>query len=184
LDRVFDAASKSLDRPMDAVEFFRVLAPAVAAIKCGHANATLPEAFRKEINNTFPLLPFQVRVLNGRAYIFRDFADLGNPGNKPRALAGREIRSINGIPAAKIVATMLSAVPAEGDVQSSRQARIGSWTFNGYLFGLVGVRSPFELVLACGGNREQTVRVDGSASEAARGLEEAIPRGSGGGPCR
>lgn len=66
LDRVFDAVSKSLDRPMDAVEFFRVLAPAVAAVKCGHTNVTLPEAFRKEINNTFPLLPFQVRVLKGR----------------------------------------------------------------------------------------------------------------------
>src|ERR1700730_7597795 len=58
-DRVFDAASKSLDRPMDAVEFFRVLAPAVAAIKCGHTNVTLPERLRKDISNTFPLLPFQ-----------------------------------------------------------------------------------------------------------------------------
>jgi peptidase S41-like protein len=163
LDRVFDAASKSLDRPMDAVEFFRVLAPAVAAIKCGHTNVTLPEAFRKEINNTYPLLPFQVRVLKGRAYIFRDFADLGNPENKSGALAGREIRSINGVPALKIVATMLAAVPADGDVQSSRQARIGSWTFNGYLFGLAGIRSPFELVLAGGGNKEQTVHVDGVA---------------------
>jgi hypothetical protein len=162
LDRVFDAASKSLDRPMDAVEFFRVLAPAVAAIKCGHTNVTLPEGLRKDISNTFPLLPFQVRVLKGRAYIFRDFSDLANPENKQGALAGREIRSINGVPGSRIVATMLSAVPADGDVQSSRQARIGSWTFNGYLFGLVGIKSPFELVLA-GAKNDQTTRVEGVA---------------------
>src|ERR1700675_3620259 len=34
LDRVFDATLKSIDRPMDVFEFYRVLAPAVAAIKC------------------------------------------------------------------------------------------------------------------------------------------------------
>jgi ketosteroid isomerase-like protein len=39
LNRIFDEAAKSLDKPMDALEFYRVLAPAVAAIKCGHTTS-------------------------------------------------------------------------------------------------------------------------------------------------
>src|SRR6185295_15799695 len=95
MDRIFDAAARSLDRPMDALEFLRVLAPTVAAIKCGHTGVSCPETLRRQINNTLALLPFQVRVLNNRAFIYRDLADLANPENKGGALAAKEIRSIN-----------------------------------------------------------------------------------------
>jgi hypothetical protein len=162
MDRIFDAAAKSLDRPMDALEFLRVLAPTVAAIKCGHTAVTSPEPLRKEMNNTLPLLPFQIRVLDRRAYIFRDLADLTNPESKGGALAGKEIRSINGVPVSRIVATMLAAVPADGDVESSRQFRI-SGNFNGYLFTLLGITSPFDLVLAAADKKEQKLRVNGVA---------------------
>ena len=145
MDRIFDAAARSLDRPMDVLEFLRVLAPAVASIKCGHTSVSSPESLRREINNTLPLLPFQVRVLDKRAYVFRDLADLSNPESKGGALAGKEIRSINGIPVSRIVSTMLSAVHADGDVESSRQFRI-SGSFNGYLFTLLGIKSPFDQI--------------------------------------
>src|ERR1700730_3044475 len=36
LDRIFDETEKSLDHPMDVREFYRVMAPTIAAIKCGH----------------------------------------------------------------------------------------------------------------------------------------------------
>src|SRR5437868_11038732 len=95
LDRTFDAAARALDHPMDAYEFARVLAPAVAAIKCGHTGVSLPEALRKEINTHVPLLPLNVKVINKRAYIFRDLS------SAEHRLAGMEIRSINNQPAAK-----------------------------------------------------------------------------------
>ena len=160
MDRIFDAAGRSLDRPMDVLEFLRVLAPAVAAIKCGHTSVSSPESFRREMTNTLPLLPFQVRVLDKRAYIFRDLADLANPESKGGELAGNEIRSINGVPVSRIVATMLAAVPGDGDVESSRQVRI-SGPFNGYLFTLLGIKSPFDLVLAGADKKELKLRVNG-----------------------
>jgi peptidase S41-like protein len=160
MDRAFDQAARSLDSPMDALEFFRILAPTVARIKCGHTAVVPDETTRKDINNTLPLLPFQVRVLNSKPYIFRDFADLA-ASNKSPSLAGREIRSINGVPASKIISTMLAAIPADGDVQSSRQYRIGSWSFNSILFSLSGIKSPFEVVVAGADSKQQTIHVEG-----------------------
>src|SRR5256885_3668628 len=43
LDAAFDAAARKLDRPMDSLEFYRILAPAVARIKCGHTGVRSEE---------------------------------------------------------------------------------------------------------------------------------------------
>jgi hypothetical protein len=141
LDAAFDRAAASLDRPMDAYEFFRVMAPTVARIKCGHTNVALPADLRQELNARAPALPLQVRALNKKLYVFRDFS---SPDHK---LAGMEIVSINGVPAAKILATMLAAIPADGDVESSRQARIGDWRFSAWLIALLGLKSPYDVAL-------------------------------------
>src|SRR6516165_759682 len=44
LDSAFAAASAKLDHPMNAMEFLRVLAPAVAQVKCGHTSVRPPKA--------------------------------------------------------------------------------------------------------------------------------------------
>ncbi len=156
LDRVFDNAAKSLDRPMDTLEFYRVLAPAVAAIKCGHTGVSLPEALRQEINNSTPFMPLQVKVLNKRVYVLRDFSSAGH------SLAGKEIRSINGVPSTRVIATMLAAAPGDGDVETSRQMRISGWNFNSLLIGLLDLRSPYDLVVTdAQSNREEKARVEG-----------------------
>jgi C-terminal processing protease CtpA/Prc len=161
LDRVFDAALKSIDRPMDAFEFYRVMAPTTAAIKCGHTSVSLPDSVRKELNNSIPMLPLRVRVLNKRAYVFRDFSDLANPASAS-SLAGKEIQSINGVPAARIVGTMLAAVGADGDVQTARDVRISGMRFSGNLVTLLGMKSPYDLVVSDpGSKRQQKVRVNG-----------------------
>ena len=66
LDGLFDSAEKSLIRPMNAVEFYRILAPVVAAIKCGHTGVGLPEEMQKAYNTKALLLPLQIRVLAGK----------------------------------------------------------------------------------------------------------------------
>jgi len=161
LDRVFEAALKSIDRPMDAFEFYRVIAPVTAAIKCGHTSVSLPDSVRKELNNSTPLLPLRVKVLNKRAYVFRDFSDLTNPPGQ-NTLAGKEIQSINSVPASRIVATMLAAVGADGDVLTAREDRIGGTRFLGSLISLLDLKSPYDLVVSDpGSKRQQKVRVNG-----------------------
>lgn len=156
LDRAFDQAAKSLDRPMNAYEFFRVMAPMIALIKCGHTSVALPTDIRQEINTRMPLLPFQVRVLDRKPYVLRDFS------SGDHRLAGMEIRSINNVPASKIVTTLLRATPADSDVESSRQMRISGWRFNGSLVSLMALKSPYEVTLwNARTKREEKARVEG-----------------------
>ena len=156
LDQIFDKASKTLDHPMDAYEFFRVLTPTVNAIKCGHTAVVLPEDLRAELNTRAALLPLRVRVLSKKPYVFRDYSSADH------RLAGMEIRSINGVMATRIVSTMMAAASGDGDVETSRQTRIGDLRFTTLLISMLGLNSPYDLVLwDAKTNREQKVTVEG-----------------------
>src|SRR5204863_8485758 len=129
------------------------MAPPIAAIKCGHTGVGMPPDVRAEIEG-LPWLPFNVKVLDSRIYIFRDCAKNG-------ILAGKEIQSINGVPAARIISTMLAASMKDGDVQTTRQRDISGW-FGWNLITLLGLRAPYEVVLAASGsNLSEKVQVAG-----------------------
>src|SRR5689334_5561005 len=172
LDRIFDEAEKSLNHPMDSYEFYRVMAPAIAAIKCGHTGVGMSSDVRAEIEG-LPWLPFDVKVLESKAYIFRDYAKGGS-------LAGKEIQSINGVPAARIISTMLAASMKDGDVQTTRQRDIsGNFAWN--LIALLGLRAPYEVVMAgAGSNQTQKVQVAGlKHDELARMSRTLYPQDGG-----
>jgi hypothetical protein len=139
LDRRFNQAEKALTKPMSVLEFYRILAPAVAAIKCGHTDESLPRDFLKAFNAKTGVLPLHVRVLEGKPYVFRDLSGAS------ASLAGKEIRSINGVPASTIVEKMLAAASGDGDIQSVRMKRISGWTFSAKLSTLVGLSGPYEV---------------------------------------
>ncbi len=141
LDRLFDQAEKSLTKPMSMLEFYRVLAPVVAAIKCGHTEASLPRGIMKAYAGKNGVLPLQVRVLEGKVYVWRDFS-----GAAP-SLTGMEIRSLNGVSASKIVEKMLAAASGDGDIQTSRMWRISGWAFSSQLLALAGLSAPYDVAL-------------------------------------
>jgi hypothetical protein len=66
---------------MDFYEFYRVMAVPIAAIKCSHTDVRIDSAVLKETEH-LPWLPFGVRVLEGKPYIFRDYAQGRNLGRK------------------------------------------------------------------------------------------------------
>jgi hypothetical protein len=151
LDRIFDNAQKSLDHPMDFYEFYRLMAPTIASIKCGHTGLGLSPEIQKD-TELLPRLPFDVKVLESKPFIFRDYAKGGT-------LAGKEIQSINGVPAARIVSTMLTASMKDGDVQTTRQRGI-SGSFGWDLIVLLGLRAPYEVELSTPGiDKTKTVQV-------------------------
>jgi hypothetical protein len=167
LDRVFDRAEKSLDRPMDVFEFYRVVAPAVAAVKCGHTGPALPRNAPLG-----PVLPLRVRLVGGKVYVFRDLSAEGG------RLAGMEVRSVNGVPAGDIVKTLLAAAPGDGDVQTSRARRAVDGNFAPLLKPLLGIGDPFDLVLwDSGRNEEVRVRLPGlPEKELAAAWREKFPQ--------
>jgi C-terminal processing protease CtpA/Prc len=157
LDRLFDAAEKSLTRPMTLAEFYRTLAPVVAAIKCGHTDVALPRDFMKALTAKSGVLPLQVRVLQGKPYVLRDLS--GGPVN----LSGKELRSVNGVSASTIVEKMMAAASGDGDVRTTRMRRISGWAFSSQLLALVGLSGPYEVVLwDPKENREVQIKVAGA----------------------
>jgi hypothetical protein len=132
LDQRFDQAERALDRPMNVYEFYRVVAPMVAALKCGHTGVRV----NPDLDKGKPVLPLLVRVLDGKMYVLRDLSD-------PKGtLAGKEVRAINGMTADRIIRVMLAAMPGDGDVQTSRLRRAGD-NFAGNLIDLLGLESPY-----------------------------------------
>jgi enterochelin esterase-like enzyme len=157
LDRLFNRGEESLRKPLSVLEFYRVLAPVVAAIKCGHTGVYLPKDFMKTYTATNGILPLQVRVLAGKVYVWRDLS------GAPASLTGKEIRSINGVPASTIVEKMPTATSGDGDIQTNRMWRLGGWTFSSELLALLGLRGPYDLGLWDAKKREINVRLVGAA---------------------
>ena len=138
LTPLFDKTEKMLRSPMTPVDFYRLVAPVVAAIKCGHTDVAMPfDDIRGGPKSDKPLLPLQVRVLGGKIYMFRDLSsDKGT-------LAGQEIRTINDMAAATILEKMVKATSGDGDVTTSRLFRLKGWAFASRLVDLIGLESPY-----------------------------------------
>jgi hypothetical protein len=136
---------------MDVYEFYRIVAPAVAALKCGHTGVRV----NSDLDKAKPVLPLVVRVLEGKLYILRDLSNAKGP------LAGKEVRAINGVTADKIIQSMLVATPGDGDVETSRVRRIGA-NFASDLIDLLGLESPYTITYwdAKQGS-ENTIGLDG-----------------------
>ena len=155
MDRRFEETAKSVKAELNALEFYRLVAPLVAAIKCGHTRIELPSNLRAEVTTRVRVLPMRVRLVDGRVYVEQDFS-----GNSP-SLTGREIRSINGIATTKLVQTMLSSTPGDGDIQTSRVSMLNGWGFAQQLFTVTGLESPYVLTITTPQGGEKRVSVSG-----------------------
>ena len=138
LDRAFDSAAEKLDHPMDALEFLRILATVVAEIKCGHTSVRLPIVIRDAMNQTIPLFPLDVAVLNDQVYVIREY--LPNEQN----LSGLQIRRINGIAIDSILTTMLAITSGDADSRTLRPRRVAE-DFPWLLYALLRIEAPFQL---------------------------------------
>jgi hypothetical protein len=138
LDGAFATASGKLDHAMNAMEFLRVLAPAVAEIKCGHTSVRPPKAIDDALDESVPLFPLDVAVLDGGVYVTKEYL----PDNQN--LAGLRVLKINGLPIQEVLAILLRATPGDGDSETVRPSRISD-SFPWYLFVLAGIEAPFRL---------------------------------------
>jgi hypothetical protein len=138
LDRAFDSANKKLTQPMDALQFLRILAPVVAEIKCGHTSVRPPKKIQEALDQTIPLFPFDVGILNGKVYVTRDYQP------KEEKLAGLQIRKVNGAGIDRILSTMLAGTPGDADSRTVRPWRVAD-DFPWDLYDLLGIEAPFKV---------------------------------------
>jgi hypothetical protein len=105
MDKYFDSTYNLIDRDMTSIEFFKLLLPVVAKIRCVHTNLRLPN----DINNHGQfqkLLPFNFFCRNGKLWITKNF---GNTEYE-----SLEILSINNLTTKEIFQTLLNTLPADG----------------------------------------------------------------------
>lgn len=141
LNRIFDDTQKLLNRSMTELEFMRLLAPIIASIKCGHTLIGPPETVQDEIFSRRLLLPFKVKILNKKVYIFRDLSEQNG------SLAGWEIVSVNGSPVAQILNRFFLSVPADGGIQTYKKFKLEDWRFAIELVQLSGMTDPYKITL-------------------------------------
>jgi hypothetical protein len=146
LDAVFQQAEVRLDHPMSALEFYRIVSPAVAALKCGHTALMISADLQTRLRESLPLIPVDVRVLNGKLFVFRDCSEGAR-------LAGAEILSINGKSSGQILRTMLASIHGDGGTLTAGPWRIGAGhQFAPALYTLLGIESPFRVEYRLDGN--------------------------------
>jgi hypothetical protein len=108
LERTITARKKLLRDGMSAMEFYNVVAPAGAAVRCGHTRTYLSERGREYFNEHGLCLPFDIRVIDDSLYVYKDFT---SDESVPR---GSLILSINKHAAAGIIERMRASVHADG----------------------------------------------------------------------
>lgn len=100
-------------RPMTDVEFYRLICPIVANIKCGHTSFSPCGNYWKHVKENGCFFPLQLKFLAGKAYV------VGNCSSNKTPLRS-QIVSINGRLMNDIVKSMMSFLCTDGDILSAK----------------------------------------------------------------
>ncbi len=123
LNGLFDAAFDSLQHDMTEAEFYRVVAPLVARIHCGHTQIRPSAGF-----SPGPVLPLGIYLVDGKAYVDADY------GSMSGIQLGCEVLSINGEPIAAVVERMLAGISADALNVSAKIQRLNRNFFLYYYY--------------------------------------------------
>ena len=117
-ERLYEEQLKRIDRPMTLGEFYRIAAPLVAAVGCGHTALSTPNGYWTAAPPRF--FPLGVRFVVGRAYVVRgaDPAGILQPGS--------EILSINGRGISDILTDLKALVSSDGLNDGNKTERINA----------------------------------------------------------
>ena len=158
MDRLFDEQESKLDHPMDVYDFFRIVAPVIAAVRCGHTGVNPSVEENERFDKSVPVLPFQIRMIGNKITIFRDYT------SEDGGLAGSKIHSINGMRSDKIVKLLLALESGDGDIPTSRLRQLGQ-TFSKKLSIFLKMKAPYTVTYSpFNGGKAQSVTLAGITS--------------------
>ncbi|MDC7219290.1 MAG: S41 family peptidase [Spirochaetales bacterium] len=99
---------------MSRYEFYKLLAPVVAAVDCGHTKIKYPVGYLQEERYYFP---FAVKVINSELYIFKNSYNTNIP-------EGSKIHSINNRDSAEIIDILYSSMPSDGSNETRKEFQL------------------------------------------------------------
>jgi len=131
LEDHFASIEKNLDRPMTEWTFYKLLAPLIAHIHDGHTRISLSQSLQHTLDTTPDLFPFNLKFIEGRTYLFRNYSE------REDIAMGSEILAINGRAVHNIVEDMLSFIPNDAHIQTSKYRKLENTDYFGHLFNLI-----------------------------------------------
>ncbi|WP_264537679.1 S41 family peptidase [Flavobacterium sp. N1736] len=105
-DSICNIQKSKIKDKMNALDFYRILAPVVAFTKEGHCNIKLSDEIATYFKQSGTYLPFCVKIIDKKVYLLNDIEN-----NKTK---GFQISKINGENIDEIVNKFLSIEPADG----------------------------------------------------------------------
>jgi hypothetical protein len=147
MDRAFERAESHLNHPMSWRQFYALVLPIVARIRCGHTHITPGAEHNKEVENEIPVLPLDVQIIDGRPWILRDYS--GGEQN----LQGAELIEVNGRNIRDLLPLLYAATPVDGNSVSGKTWRLGpggGTRFQMFLYFLAGIEAPYSIVARSG----------------------------------
>lgn len=138
LDEAISTQRSLLREEMTELEFYRVVAPVGAAVRCGHTRTYLSEQGRDYLEEHGECLPLEIRLLSDSVYVYKDFTP---EKNIPR---GSRVISIDGLSATEIIARMRDSLYADGTNITYKDYAINLF-FARWFALLVGEAPQFEM---------------------------------------
>lgn len=90
MDKAFNTAYQSLDHEMTELEYYRILAPLISKIGCGHTWIATTEATQQKIWEHGKVLPLKLKFIENEAYCLQN-----NSNDSTSIQIGDQILSIN-----------------------------------------------------------------------------------------
>jgi C-terminal processing protease CtpA/Prc len=116
LDKAFDTAYAELDHEMTELEFYRILAPLISKIGCGHTWIATTESTQEKLWATGRVLPLKLKFISGEAYCVEN-----NSSDSTSIQSGDQILKINDYTVDSLLKLSNKFSPGDGFIQ------IGKW---------------------------------------------------------
>lgn len=120
LSAMLDEIESALHAPMTELQFLRILAPAVAALRCGHSFISVSKATETYLREEAVFLPLSVRIIDGRLFAV-------GTRHAPGVVAGSEILAIQGRPSGELIRTITANMSTDGRDQGRPRHDAERW---------------------------------------------------------
>jgi len=171
-DELFDSLASRLNRSLTEAEFLKMLLPLVANINDGHTGIMSSDAGGKYFENQPWFLPFNLRFVAKKAYLFRNYSKNSD------VEMGSELLRINGNLLSDVVAKILPLLSSDAHIETSKFRALESTIYFGSLFNLLyGASMSYTLCIKPPGqDRTKEIKVSGITAKDANSIfQERYP---------
>lgn len=167
LSRPLDEAEASIRGPMSELEFYRLLAPVVAELRCGHSFLSDSESMEAYMSERVFFFPLQVPVIENRLFVIEDPHNTG-------VVPGSEIVRINGTSADEAISVISANMTTDGNDQGRPRYDAERW-FSAMYYSFIDTADEFDMVVkSTGGNETVELTVpavrDSSLAKTTKGV--------------